>query len=91
MSRDELDPLGDELERRRGWRGVIEEYRSYLDLLPDDLEPVTLREGGTPLVLSLTRHGRDAHAADVRAVLGGEYLAPSRVATPLRPRIGCFT
>ena len=35
-----------------GWRGVIEEYRPYLDLLPDDLEPVTLREGGTPLVHS---------------------------------------
>jgi threonine synthase len=34
------------------WRGVIEEYRPYLDLLPDDLEPVTLREGGTPLVHS---------------------------------------
>jgi threonine synthase len=34
------------------WRGVIEEYRPYLDLVPDDLEPVTLREGGTPLVRS---------------------------------------
>jgi threonine synthase len=34
------------------WRGVIEEYREYLDLVPDDLEPVTLREGGTPLVHS---------------------------------------
>jgi len=34
------------------WRGVIEEYRPYLDLIPDDLEPVTLREGGTPLVHS---------------------------------------
>ena len=31
---------------------MIEEYRSLIDLLPDDLEPVTLREGGTPLVHS---------------------------------------
>ncbi len=36
----------------RQWRGVIEEYRPYLDLVPADLEPVTLREGGTPLVQS---------------------------------------
>jgi threonine synthase len=36
----------------RQWRGVIEEYRPYLDLLPEGLEPVTLREGGTPLVHS---------------------------------------
>ena len=35
------------------WRGVIEEYRPYLDLIPEDLEPVTLREGGTPLVHSV--------------------------------------
>jgi threonine synthase len=34
------------------WRGVIEEYRDYLDLIPDDLEPVTLGEGGTPLIRS---------------------------------------
>jgi threonine synthase len=34
------------------WRGVIEEYRPFLDLVPDDLEAVTLREGGTPLVHS---------------------------------------
>ncbi|MCD6639542.1 MAG: threonine synthase [Nocardioides sp.] len=34
------------------WRGVIEEYRDLIDLLPEDLEPVTLREGGTPLVRS---------------------------------------
>ena len=33
------------------WRGVIEEYRDLLDL-PDGLEAVTLREGGTPLVRS---------------------------------------
>ena len=26
-----------------------EEYRPYLDLVPQGLEPVTLREGGTPL------------------------------------------
>ena len=32
------------------WRGVIEEYRDLIDLLPADVEPVTLREGGTPLV-----------------------------------------
>jgi threonine synthase len=34
------------------WRGVIEEYGPYLDLLPEGLEAVTLREGGTPLVHS---------------------------------------
>jgi threonine synthase len=34
------------------WRGVIGEYGPLLDLLPDDLEPVTLGEGGTPLVHS---------------------------------------
>jgi threonine synthase len=31
------------------WRGVIEEYRSWLGL-PDGTPTVTLREGGTPLV-----------------------------------------
>ncbi len=36
----------------RQWRGVIAEYRPLLDLIPDDLEPVTLCEGGTPLVHS---------------------------------------
>ena len=35
----------------RQWRGVIEEYRELLDI-PQDIEPVTLREGGTPLVRS---------------------------------------
>jgi threonine synthase len=35
-----------------GWRGIIEEYRELIDLLPEGLEPVTLREGGTPLVRS---------------------------------------
>lgn len=34
------------------WRGLIEEYRDLIDLLPDGLEAVTLREGGTPLVHS---------------------------------------
>jgi threonine synthase len=42
----------DELDHRTVWRGVIEEYRELLDLIPDDLEPVTLREGGTPLIPS---------------------------------------
>lgn len=37
---------------RRQWLGVIEEYRDLLDLVPEDLEAVTLREGGTPLVPS---------------------------------------
>ncbi len=37
---------------RPQWRGVIEEYRPLIDLLPDGLEAVTLREGGTPLVHS---------------------------------------
>jgi threonine synthase len=31
------------------WRGVIEEYRSWLDL-PEGTPTITLREGGTPLV-----------------------------------------
>ncbi len=31
------------------WRGVIEEYRDWLDI-PDDTPTITLREGGTPLV-----------------------------------------
>ena len=35
----------------RQWRGVVEEYRDLLDV-PDRLEAVTLREGGTPLVES---------------------------------------
>jgi threonine synthase len=42
----------DRLDHRQTWRGVIEEYRDLIDLLPDDLEPVTLGEGGTPLVES---------------------------------------
>ncbi|HWJ10034.1 MAG TPA: threonine synthase [Nocardioides sp.] len=33
------------------WRGVIEEYRTLLDI-PQDTPAVTLREGGTPLVHS---------------------------------------
>ena len=33
------------------WRGVIEEYRELLDI-PQDIQAVTLREGGTPLVQS---------------------------------------
>ena len=37
---------------RPQWRGVIEEYRPLIDLLPDGMEAVTLREGGTPLVHS---------------------------------------
>ncbi|MDQ3615805.1 MAG: threonine synthase [Actinomycetota bacterium] len=35
----------------RQWRGVIEEYRSWLDL-PEDTPTFTLREGGTPMVES---------------------------------------
>ncbi len=37
---------------RPQWRGVIEEYRPLIDLLPEGMEAVTLREGGTPLVHS---------------------------------------
>ncbi len=37
---------------RPQWRGLIEEYRDLIDLLPEGLEAVTLREGGTPLVHS---------------------------------------
>ncbi|MGZ5404651.1 MAG: threonine synthase, partial [Nocardioides sp.] len=33
------------------WRGVIEEYRELLQI-PEGVEAVTLREGGTPLVHS---------------------------------------
>jgi threonine synthase len=33
------------------WRGVIEEYRDLLEL-PEGLDAITLREGGTPLVHS---------------------------------------
>ncbi|MEO5710029.1 MAG: threonine synthase [Nocardioidaceae bacterium] len=31
------------------WRGVVEEYRDWLDI-PEDTPTITLREGGTPLV-----------------------------------------
>ncbi len=41
-----------EAGRTRQWRGLIEEYRDLIDLLPEGLEPVTLREGGTALVHS---------------------------------------
>ncbi len=37
--------------RTHQWRGVIDEYRDLLDI-PEDLEAITLREGGTPLVHS---------------------------------------
>ncbi len=37
--------------RTRQWRGVIEEYRDLLEL-PEGIEAITLREGGTPLVHS---------------------------------------
>ncbi len=37
--------------RTHQWRGVIEEYRDLLDL-PEGIEAITLREGGTPLVHS---------------------------------------
>jgi len=40
------------LAHRPQWRGVIEEYRPLIDLLPESLSPITLREGGTPLVQS---------------------------------------
>jgi threonine synthase len=40
-----------EAGRTHQWRGVIEEYRSLLDI-PQDTPAVTLREGGTPLVPS---------------------------------------
>jgi threonine synthase len=39
------------INRTHQWRGVIEEYRDLLEL-PSGVEPVTLREGGTPLVRS---------------------------------------
>ena len=58
MSADDgLDRL-DRAERRldrpedrrvHQWRGVLEEYRSWLDI-PESTPTITLREGGTPLV-----------------------------------------
>jgi threonine synthase len=48
--------------RPGGWRGIIEEYRDLIDLLPPDVEAVTLREGGTPLV----------HSAWLSGVTGGQ-------------------
>ena len=36
---------------RPGWRGIIEEYRDSLPV-DDDTLVVTLREGGTPLVVA---------------------------------------
>ena len=47
-----LDHLGGGPGHRGPWRGVIAEYRDLIDLLPTDVEPVTLGEGGTPLVES---------------------------------------
>jgi threonine synthase len=34
------------------WRGIIAEYGSLIDLLPAGMQPVTLGEGGTPMVYS---------------------------------------
>lgn len=47
-----MSPAPDAPWAHHQWRGLIEEYRDLIDLLPDDLEAVTLREGGTPLVHS---------------------------------------
>ena len=57
-------------ERTTQWRGVIEEYRDLIDLLPDGLEPVTLREGGTPLVPAAWLSGRTG--ADVWLKVEGD-------------------
>lgn len=51
MNLDKLDHR-DDTSGYRGWHGIIEEYRDLLDLIPEDLEAITLREGGTPLVHS---------------------------------------
>jgi len=56
------DQGGDQHVHRGGWRGVIAEYRPLIDLLPDDLEAVTLGEGGTPLV----------HSAWLSGLTGGQ-------------------
>ncbi len=40
-----------QIARTHQWRGVIDEYRSLLDI-PEGTAAVTLREGGTPLVHS---------------------------------------
>jgi threonine synthase len=45
------DPEGTPKSMTHQWRGVVEEYRDLLDL-PEGVEAVTLREGGTPLVHS---------------------------------------
>lgn len=44
------------------WRGVIEEYRSHLPISPAT-RPITLREGGTPLI----------RADNLRRHLGADY------------------
>ena len=58
----------------RQWRGVIEEYRDLLDL-PEGLEAVTLREGGTPLVHSEWLSGADRR----RGVAQGRGQQPDRL------------
>ena len=55
------------------WRGVIEEYRDLLDL-PEGLEAVTLREGGTPLV----------HSEWLSGLTGARGLAQGRGRQPDR-------
>ena len=68
LDRETEGDLEDLRRPARQWRGVIEEYRPLLDLIPDDLEPVTLREGGTPLVHSdwLSERGRRRRVAEGR-------------------------
>ena len=58
----------------RGWRGVIEEYRPLLDI-PPDVDAVTLREGGTPLV----------HSAWLSGLTGGAGIARAAALTTRAP------
>lgn len=53
---------------RRAWRGVVEEYRAYLPLLPTDAPAITLLEGNTPLCSSL----RAAPDNDLRFKVEGQ-------------------
>jgi threonine synthase len=49
--------------------GIIERYRPYLDL-PDDVEPVSLSEGGTPLI-SMPRLASELGAAEFHVKFEG--------------------
>ncbi len=62
--------------QRRGWLGVVEEYRELLDI-PEGVEAVTLREGGTPLVHSEWLSGLTGGTVHLK-VEGATRQGPSR-------------